>query len=128
MRGRPLMVGAAVIVVAAIAVGVVLATRGGSKGLPKPTVSKITRMSTEGCYVGLPDAQAVHFTVPGYADSIDAAVVGSGKVGVVLAHQLDESMCEWSVYAGYLARHGYRALAFTFADSGPPDDATVVAA
>ncbi len=129
MRGRALKIGAALVAVAvAVAISLVFTMTGGGKGLPRPSVSKITEMGVAGCYLGLKDAQAVRFSVPGFAGKIDAAVVGTGKVGIVLAHQLDESMCEWSVYAEYLVKHGYRALAFSFADTGPADDDTVVAA
>jgi pimeloyl-ACP methyl ester carboxylesterase len=39
---------------------------------------------------------------------------GSGKVGVILAHQADGDLCQWKIYATYLASKGYRALAINF--------------
>jgi dienelactone hydrolase len=36
---------------------------------------------------------------------------GSGKVGVVLAHQNDGDLCDWAPYARRLATRGYTALA-----------------
>jgi alpha/beta superfamily hydrolase len=44
--------------------------------------------------------------------TLAGAVVGSGPVGAVLIHQYPRDYCGWLPYAGYLARHGVRALLF----------------
>ncbi len=41
-------------------------------------------------------------------------MVGSGSVGVVLANQSDNSVCEWLPFPAYLAAHGMRVLAFNY--------------
>ena len=43
---------------------------------------------------------------------LSGAVVGSGPVGAVLIHEWPRDYCGWLPYAGYLSRHGVRALAF----------------
>jgi predicted alpha/beta-hydrolase family hydrolase len=50
--------------------------------------------------------------------SISAVDLGSGPLGVVLAHQSDASLCQWMPYAQVLASRGYRVLAFDFAGYG----------
>ena len=50
--------------------------------------------------------------------SISAVDLGSGPLGVVLAHQSDASLCQWMPYAQVLAAEGYRVLAFDFAGYG----------
>jgi pimeloyl-ACP methyl ester carboxylesterase len=50
--------------------------------------------------------------------SISAVDLGSGPIGVVLAHQSDASLCQWLPYAQVLAGRGYRVLAFDFAGYG----------
>jgi pimeloyl-ACP methyl ester carboxylesterase len=45
---------------------------------------------------------------------LDGAVVGSGRVGVVLGHQYPAELCGWWPFAVYLARHGVRVLLFDF--------------
>jgi len=63
-------------------------------------------------------------------------MLGTGRRGLVLGHQLGSDLCEWLPQARAFARRGYRALVFDFAgfgDSqhGPADtrvDTDVVAA
>jgi pimeloyl-ACP methyl ester carboxylesterase len=50
--------------------------------------------------------------------SISAVDLGSGPIGVVLAHQSDASLCQWLPYGQVLAAKGYRVLAFDFAGYG----------
>jgi hypothetical protein len=47
-------------------------------------------------------------------DTVEALVVGTGKVGIVLAHQSGQDLCEWEPYAYSLAKKGYRAITFSF--------------
>ena len=44
--------------------------------------------------------------------TLSGAIVGSGPVGAVLIHEYPRDSCGWWPYAGYLSRHGVRALAF----------------
>ena len=44
--------------------------------------------------------------------TLSGAVVGSGPVGAVLIHEYPLDYCGWLPYAGYLSRHGVRALLF----------------
>jgi pimeloyl-ACP methyl ester carboxylesterase len=63
-------------------------------------------------------------------------VLGSGRTGLVLGHQLGSDLCEWLPQARSFAERGYRVLAFDFAgfgdsEHGPADgrvDTDVVAA
>jgi dienelactone hydrolase/predicted small lipoprotein YifL len=41
-------------------------------------------------------------------------VVGTGPVGIILAHQVDTTLCEWTAVAVKLAARGHRVLAFDF--------------
>jgi dienelactone hydrolase len=56
-------------------------------------------------------AQAIRFRA---SDGVrlSGAIVGSGPVGAVLIHEWPRDYCGWMPYAGYLSRHGVRALAF----------------
>ena len=57
--------------------------------------------------------------------TLDGAIVGSGTIGVVLAHQYPADLCGWWPYAVYLAHHDFRVLLFDFrcfGDSECPSD------
>jgi pimeloyl-ACP methyl ester carboxylesterase len=43
---------------------------------------------------------------------LDGAVLGTGKTGVVLAHESPGDLCGWAAYAQVLARAGFRVLLF----------------
>jgi pimeloyl-ACP methyl ester carboxylesterase len=62
----------------------------------------------------------VHFRAADGARLLGVAL-GSGRVGVVLSHQLGSDFCEWVPYARQLSRDGYRVLAFSFRGSGSSD-------
>jgi dienelactone hydrolase len=47
-------------------------------------------------------------------DTLDAAVLGDGAVGIVLAHERGGSLCNWASIAPDLADQGYRVLIFDF--------------
>lgn len=49
---------------------------------------------------------------------LSGAVLGNGRVGVVLAHGYPSTLCEWTTYAPVLARAGYRVLMFDFRGFG----------
>ena len=55
-------------------------------------------------------------------------VLGSGRTGLVLGHQLGSDLCEWLPQARQFAKRGYQVLAFDFAgfgDSQPGPDSRV---
>ena len=45
---------------------------------------------------------------------LDGAIVGHGRIGVVLLHEYPGPMCGWWPYAAFLSRHGAQALLFDF--------------
>jgi pimeloyl-ACP methyl ester carboxylesterase len=64
------------------------------------------------------------FVLDGPGDDHLAAVsIGTGRVAVVLAHQVSGSLCQWWPYARSLAAH-FRVVAFDFDGCGasPPGD------
>jgi hypothetical protein len=115
-------------VVAAIVVvgGVLLITRSSDVNGPKLLAAK--GLSPAVCFAGPGNPQEVQFKSDN-GTTIEGAVLGSGSVGVVLAHQVDGNMCQWVDFAHVLAAKGYRALPFTFPiDSNVTDGESVVAA
>lgn len=49
---------------------------------------------------------------------LDGAVLGRGRVGVVLAHEYFADLCNWLPYGLFLSRAGFRVLLFDFRDFG----------
>lgn len=49
---------------------------------------------------------------------LSGAVLGDGRVGVVLAHGYPSTLCEWTTYGPVLERAGYRVLMFDFRGFG----------
>ena len=45
---------------------------------------------------------------------LDAAVFGEGKVGIVFAHEIGGSLCNWASIAPELAEQGYGVLIYDF--------------
>jgi pimeloyl-ACP methyl ester carboxylesterase len=64
---------------------------------------------------GEPNQRAATLRFPA-ADgvSLDGAIVGTGRIGVVLLHEYPGPMCGWWPYATFLAQHGVNALLFDF--------------
>jgi dienelactone hydrolase len=60
----------------------------------------------------------------GTGGALGGVVYGTGKVGLVLAHQHRSDMCNWAAHARELGQRGYRALAFDFSGSGSSSSAT----
>jgi dienelactone hydrolase len=99
---------------------------------PSLATSASTRAVDASCGLSTIGGQTVRFGAAG-ATNLVGVVVGSGKTGVVLAHQYRNNRCQWGDYARELAQAGYRALIFDFAGSGlstgsDANDAAVVAA
>ena len=62
-------------------------------------------------------ARTVVFRAPG-GPRLVGLVLGSGKTGVVLSHELRANLCRWLPFARVLAKSGYRVLAFDFSGHG----------
>jgi pimeloyl-ACP methyl ester carboxylesterase len=63
------------------------------------------------------------------ADGIRLAghLFGHGRVGVVLAHQSNGNVCEWTTYGPRLARLGFEPLALDFRNYGASQTASIAA-
>jgi dienelactone hydrolase len=83
-------------------------------GRPLPTLA-------HACGVNV-TATALHLRTPDRV-TLYAAVLGSGRVGVVLAPQHYGTSCEWVPEAKLLAAHGYRVLVFDYRGAGNSDGA-----
>jgi pimeloyl-ACP methyl ester carboxylesterase len=55
-------------------------------------------------------------TIESAGATLDAAVFGEGRVGIVLAHESDGSLCNWASIAPELADEGFRVLIFDFGE------------
>jgi hypothetical protein len=49
---------------------------------------------------------------------LDGAALGSGKTGVVLAHESPANLCGWVPFAQTLSRNGFRVLLFDHRNFG----------
>src|SRR2546428_10529610 len=102
-----------------VSVGLVLAScthsaapRGAAPTAPAPSVTALPDPGQR-CGALTRGAKAVWFRA---ADGtvLDGAAVGTGRSGVVLAHEYPADLCGWWPFATHLARHGFRVLAFDF--------------
>ena len=57
-------------------------------------------------------------SIPAGSSKLAGIVYGTGKTGIVFAHQSDGSSCDWMPYAKTVAAKGFRALAFDFGGYG----------
>jgi pimeloyl-ACP methyl ester carboxylesterase len=64
----------------------------------------------------------------GDGSTLQGLVIGTGPVGIVLAHQSGADLCQWKPYAYALSRQGYRVLVFNFSAHLPEDVTGAVAA
>jgi pimeloyl-ACP methyl ester carboxylesterase len=69
------------------------------------------------CLQGAAAAEAVRFTTSAGA-ALVGVVLGSGRVGLVLGHQVGSDLCEWLPQAQTFAGQGYQVLAFDFEGFG----------
>jgi pimeloyl-ACP methyl ester carboxylesterase len=126
------------LVVALLAAGCGGADRGGGAGGAASTAAPSTTAAAAAkpCLRGAASATPVRFT-GGAGAALVGVVLGRGRTGLVLGHQVGSDLCEWLPQAQTFADQGYQVLAFDFAgygDSRPgsgPDagvDADVVAA
>jgi pimeloyl-ACP methyl ester carboxylesterase len=75
------------------------------------------------CAADAAAGRQVRFGVAGATD-LGGVVYGMGKVGVVLAHQAQATLCDWAAYGRKLAGRGYRALAFDLSGTGSSENAS----
>ncbi|MDP9234602.1 MAG: hypothetical protein M3P01_08635, partial [Actinomycetota bacterium] len=66
--------------------------------------------SLDGCLREGPGAQPVHIKVRGV--TLHGAVLGTGRLGVVLTNQSGANLCEWLPFARKIAAHHHRALVY----------------
>src|SRR5262249_24915061 len=75
------------------------------------------RLARVPCFPATAHARLLHFRT---SDGLRLAgfELGSGRRGVVLAHQYDGDACQWGPYGASLARAGYHVVAFDFRGFG----------
>jgi pimeloyl-ACP methyl ester carboxylesterase len=64
------------------------------------------------------EASRVFRFTTGDGATLVGLVLGTGRTGLVLGHQLGSDLCEWLPQARAFARDGYRVLVFDFAGFG----------
>jgi dienelactone hydrolase len=79
----------------------------------------------DGCVRGGPSTAIVKVRAGG--ERFQAAVLGRGPTGVVLANESDLSLCAWLPFARTLSRQGVRVLLFDY-QSEPPQSEVAAAA
>lgn len=68
---------------------------------------------SERCGPPLVHAKPLHFMTPDGV-RLKGATLGSGEVGILIAHQSSSYLCDGWPYAVHLSRQGYRVLLFDF--------------
>jgi len=82
---------------------------------PAPATTAAT--ITKPCLQAAEQDQAFRFTTSAGATLV-GVVLGSGRTGLVVGHQVGSDLCEWLPQARAFASRGYRVLAFDFAGFG----------
>lgn len=98
-----------------------LAACGGSdtadRAAGAPSTSIAGSASDEDLLYGCIDnGTAKPLTIKSAGTKLDAAVFGAGRMGIVLAHESDGSLCNWASIAPEFADEGYRVLIFDFGE------------
>ena len=65
--------------------------------------------------------------VPAGGERFQAAILGHGPTGVVLANESDLDLCAWLPFAQTLSRRGFRVLLFDYASEPPQAEAAAAA-
>jgi hypothetical protein len=60
-------------------------------------------------------------------ERLEAAVLGRGPTGVVLANESDLDLCAWLPFARTLSRQGVRVLLFDYAPEPPQSEVAAAA-
>ena len=104
---------------------------GGAAAPPAATTTAATATTTamvaKSCLEATESARVFRFPTSDGATLV-GLVLGRGRTGLVLGHQLGSDLCEWLPQARAFARRGYRVLVFDFAgfgDSQPGPDGRV---
>jgi pimeloyl-ACP methyl ester carboxylesterase len=123
-RGRSRRRGAWLLLVLALAAGCGNGSRDAGTGgqapaTPPPTTAPATTAAAAAkpCLQGAAATEPVRFTSPAGATLV-GAVLGDGRAGLVLGHQVGSDLCEWLPQAEAFAGRGYQVLAFDFAGYG----------
>ena len=98
--------------------------RGGTAAPPPATTAAMVAKS---CLEAAESARLFRFRTNDGATLV-GLVLGSGRTGLVLGHQLGSDLCEWVPQARSFAGRGYRVMVFDFAgfgDSQPGPDGRV---
>lgn len=100
--------------------GLVLALAGCGGG-QKAGSGAATLSDEQSCSGMLSGGQPAKF---GPDADLSGVVLGSGRVGLVLAHQVESDHCQWGPYALEQVKAGYRVMLFDFAGHGESDTST----
>ena len=108
-------------VIIVLLVGTLLGACGGSTTADRrpdtPSTSVASSTSDKELLYGcIEPGTAKPLTIDSAGAKLDAAVFGSGRLGIVLAHESDGSLCNWASIAPELADEGYRVLIFDFGE------------
>jgi pimeloyl-ACP methyl ester carboxylesterase len=108
------------LVVALLAAGCGGADRtGGGAGTASTTAAPATTTAAAPAKPCLQGASATAVRFPGGGGAaLVGVVLGRGRAGLVLGHQVGSDLCEWLPQAQTFAEQGYQVLAFDFAGSG----------
>jgi hypothetical protein len=79
----------------------------------------------DGCVRSGPSAAIVKVRAGG--ERLEAAVLGRGPTGVVLANESDLDLCAWLPFARTLSRQGVRVLLFDYAPEPPQSEVAAAA-
>jgi dienelactone hydrolase len=74
----------------------------------------------------MPDAHAIHIRV-GRSFTLDGALVGRGRTGVVLANQSDRDLCSWIPLTRVLVHADFQVLLFDYSGADPQTDVAAAA-
>jgi pimeloyl-ACP methyl ester carboxylesterase len=88
--------------------------QGAASQAPTPTTGPAV---VKPCLRDVSSAEVVRFGNSAGATLV-GVVLGSGRTGLVLGHQLGSDLCEWLPQAQAFADQGYQVLAFDFAGFG----------
>jgi hypothetical protein len=90
------------------------------------TARKATRSASPATTPTTQSAALDGWVQPGSANLVDvgggsqAAVLGTGPVGVVLSNQSDQNLCGWLPFANTLAARGFRVLVYDYGTAADP--------
>jgi hypothetical protein len=84
----------------------------------KTAVRELANQRVHGCLDVI--GKTRHVRIRARGERIKATILGTGRVAIVLANQTDNSTCRWSPFPQFLAAHGYRVLAFEYSFVADP--------